>query len=294
MRIDEWLSHAQKQIMMAAIVATPQEALLEARYLLCRFLQCPQSYIFAHSDAIIDVAPLQRLEEWLAQRCNAMPLAYLCGRVEFYGQEFIVSKDVLIPRPDSETLLELAQSYFPDKNEELNILELAAGSGALGLSMLKIYQNAHLLMGDISAAACDVMRQNTKLMGLEARTRIIQSDWLADIANIANIAPENKAKKFDCIIINPPYIKRDDITDLLPSVRDYEPHLALDGGADGLDCYRILNKTLPPFCDEKTKLLLEIGAGQESDVINAMENFIFQHGKHDLGGVMRALSFSML
>ncbi|MCH9844201.1 MAG: peptide chain release factor N(5)-glutamine methyltransferase [Alphaproteobacteria bacterium] len=287
MRIDEWLSHAQKQLMAAGITVTPQDAISEARYLLCRFLQCPQSYIFAHIDAIIDAAQLQRLNEWLAQRCDAMPLAYLCGRVEFYGQEFIVSKDVLIPRPDSETLLELAQSHFPDKNAELNILELAAGSGALGLSMLKIYQNAHLLMGDISSVACDVMHQNTKLMGLEARARIIQSDWLADIA------PDNKVQKFNCIIINPPYIRRNDIASLSPSVRDYEPHLALDGGADGLDCYRILNAELPPFCDEQTMLLMEIGAGQQPDVIAAMQNFTFVQGKQDLAGVMRALSFTM-
>ncbi|MCH9852368.1 MAG: peptide chain release factor N(5)-glutamine methyltransferase [Alphaproteobacteria bacterium] len=285
MRIDEWLSHAQKQIMAAGIVATPQDAILEARYLLRRFLQCPQSYIFAHIDATIDAAQLQRLDEWLAQRCNGMPLAYLCGRIEFYGQEFIVSNNVLIPRPDSETLLELAQSYFPDKNAELNILELAAGSGALGLSMLKIYQNAHLLMGDISPAACDVMRQNTKLMGFDARTTIIQSDWLADIA------PDNKAKKRDCIIINPPYIRRDDIADLSASVRAYEPHLALDGGADGLDCYRILNTELPPFCNAQTILVMEIGAGQQSDVMAVMDNFTFRHGKQDLAGVMRALSF---
>ncbi len=130
------------------------------------------------------------------------------------------------------------------------------------------------------------MRQNTEKLGLEARAKIVQSDWATNIVGdkriLRMIASSSIRLIFGMAILRT----------LSASVRDYEPHLALDGGADGLDCYRILNAILPVLCDSQTKLLLEIGAGQEADVIAAMNNFNYLSGKCDLGGVMRALSFA--
>ncbi len=275
MQLKQWLHKAKDALQQ---VDLPER---DAHYLLCRYLKVDRAYLFTHEDDVLDALMLAELDEWLQKRCADMPLAYICGRVEFYGTEFLIKQGVLIPRPDTEILLDIIQAEWQKRDEPISILELAGGSGALGLSMAKIYENATLILGDISDDACLLMQENTDSLKLSERVKIIKSDWLEDIPTSC----------FNCVLVNPPYIARDAIQGLDKNVRDYEPHLALDGGFDGLDCYRAINQQLPDFMDKNGRLIVEIGANQGDDVISSMKNFTFIRGQEDLGQILRGLVF---
>ena len=171
-------------------------------------------------------AQVRRLVE---RRMAGEPVAYLIGEWEFYGLPLDISQDVLIPRADTEVLAEQAIAYIQTLGE-CRVLDLCAGSGCVGLAIASQSPQARVVLGEIDDSALKICRQNIRRNSLSARVMPIQMD--------AREKPARSLGEFQCIVSNPPYIPTGDIAGLEASVRDYEPHMALDGGADGMDFYR--------------------------------------------------------
>ena len=201
------------------------------------------------------------LEELARRHLAGEPVAYLIGEWEFYGLPLDISRAVLIPRPDTEVLvaraIEAAQGFA-----EPRVLDLCAGSGCVGLAIAKHVPNARVVLGELDEEAVKVCRQNIRRNDLGARVSVVRVD--------AKETPSRHFGEFDVIASNPPYIPTAELDTLDVSVRDHEPRLALDGGADGLDFYRAIVKnwrgTLRPY----GKLLFEVGIGQADTVLRLM------------------------
>ena len=217
----------------------------------------------------------EQLNAFISRRLAGEPVAKIIGKKGFWKDDFIVSKDVLDPRPDSETLIEAVLEKFPDKNQTLRILDLGTGSGCLLLSLLGEYQNATGVGIDISPKALAIANQNKGNKNAEFIVRDMRQD-LSDLG------------LFDIMISNPPYIPTNEIQTLERDVKDYDPLLALDGGQDGLDFYRALTKQ-----HLATTLFIEIGKGQESQVVPLFESqgWHFVQSWKDLGGITRVSEF---
>jgi release factor glutamine methyltransferase len=219
----------------------------------------------------------------IARRQRREPVSHILSRREFYGLDFFVSRDVLDPRPDSESLIELIQEIFLDKNQKLEFLELGVGSGCLSISLLKNFSNAAANGVDISLAALEIAQKNANIHQVQNRFQLKKSDLFAAI----------EAKKFDLIISNPPYIEAAQIENLADEVRLFEPRLALDGGIDGLDFYRRIAKESANFLKPAGFVAVEVGHDQAQKVVEIFAQY--QLGlkkiKRDLAGVDRALCF---
>ena len=217
----------------------------------------------------------EQLNSFISRRLAGEPVAKIIGKRGFWKNDFIVSKDVLDPRPDSETLIEAVLEKFPDKNQTLRILDLGTGSGCLLLSLLGEYKNATGIGIDISEKALSIAEQNNA----DKKAKLIQGDMRQDLSDLG---------QFDMMISNPPYIPTAEIQTLERDVKDYDPLLALDGGTDGLDLYRALAKQhLAP------SLFIEIGKYQEQQIIPLFETngWHFVQSWKDLGGITRVLAF---
>ncbi len=219
----------------------------------------------------------------ISRRANREPVAHLIGHKEFFGESFYVDRNVLSPRPDSETLIELVFNKIPDKNSPLKILEIGSGSGCLTITLLLAYKNAIATALDISKKALSITDQNATSLCVGDRLKLLSSDLFQ------NLEPE----KFDLIISNPPYIPSQDIPTLQEEVRLHEPLLALDGGLDGLDFYRRIALEARKFLKQNALIVLEIGFNQEKEVIKIFDknHFTLDCAKQDLSGITRILSF---
>mgnify|MGYP000213084818 CR=1 FL=1 len=185
---------------------------------------------------------------------------------EFYGLPLDISESVLIPRPDTETLAEAAIDWLAQQDGP-RVLDLCAGSGCLGLAIASQVKDARVVLGEISDGALRICRQNIRRNGLTGRVTAMQLDALHP--------PLQRLGDFDCIVSNPPYIPTGDLPGLDPSVRDYEPHMALDGGADGLDFYRAILRHWPAVLHPGSRLYFEVGIGQADDVLRLMRGVGF-------------------
>ena len=191
------------------------------------------------------------------------PVAYLIGEWEFYGLPLDISKDVLIPRPDTEVLVEQALEYLKPLGQ-CRVLDLCAGSGCIGLAVASQLPEARVVLGEYSDAALRICRQNIRRNGLSGHVVPMQVNALEK--------PERALGEFRCIISNPPYIPKADIDDLDVSVKDYEPHLALDGGEDGLDFYRAIAEKWKEALVPGGRLYFEVGIGQADSVLRIMRS----------------------
>lgn len=217
------------------------------------------------------------LASLVTRRLNHEPLAYLLGEQEFYGLNFKVSPATLIPRSDSETLIDRALKALVGVNHP-RILDLGTGSGALLITIL------HLTHGfgvgvDISRDALTIARENAKMHKVDAV--FLQSDFASSLKG-----------EFDLILSNPPYIETKTIATLQQDVRDFEPHLALDGGEDGLNCYRVILAQAKDLLSPQGQLLFEIGQGQETALKTlAGPDYHWLGEEKDLNGIIRAIAF---
>ena len=202
-----------------------------------------------------------RVRALVQRHLDGEPTAYLIGEWEFYGLPLDISRDVLIPRPDTEVLAGLAID-FVRKQGECRVLDLCAGSGCIGLAVASQCPGSRVVLGELSEGALRVCRQNIRRNGLSGRVVPMQLDALAP--------PPAQLGEFRCLVSNPPYIPAGDIPGLDPSVRDYEPRMALDGGADGLDFYRNLAKEWKNALTVGGKIFLEVGIGQADDVLRLL------------------------
>lgn len=202
------------------------------------------------------------LEAFVARRALGEPVAQIVGSKGFWTLELKVTRDVLCPRPDTETILDALLKHRPDKDYPYRVLDLGTGSGCLILSVLSEYPNATGTAVDVSAEALAVARENAVANGLQDRMELCHGEWCGALA---------EGEQYDIIVSNPPYIPTDEIKGLDRDVREFEPHLALDGGADGLDCYRVLAKQLKERMLPGGIALMEVGAGQSQDVADIMK-----------------------
>lgn len=217
---------------------------------------------------------------FVARRAAREPFAYIAGRKEFWGLDFRVGPGCLIPRPDTETLIETALTLFPDRSAPLAVLDLGTGSGCLLIAALTEYPNARGVGIDRSPEALRWARENLAAHKLEDRATLIESDW-----------PEEASPGFDLILSNPPYIPSGETAGLAPELAGYEPLAALDGGPDGLDAYRALAGRVGSCLVPAGKALLEIGHGQADAVCRLMAGSALKllEINHDLAGIPRCL-----
>ncbi|MDD2795938.1 peptide chain release factor N(5)-glutamine methyltransferase [Acidocella sp.] len=222
-----------------------------------------------------EVTP-ERFEPLVARRAAREPLAYILSRKEFWGLNFAVSPATLIPRPDTETLVEavLALGIAPAR-----VLDLGTGTGCLLLALLSEFPAAFGVGVDISPAAAALAADNARSLGLASRAAFCAGNWAAALSGM-----------FDLVVSNPPYIPSADIAGLMPEVAGFEPASALHGGADGLEAYRLLIAALPRLLTMNGAAVLELGVGQAPDVaaLAAQAGFAATT-RADLGGVPRAL-----
>ena len=201
------------------------------------------------------------MRELTARHLAGEPVAYLIGEWEFYGLPLDISKDVLIPRPDTEVLVDQALPYIRSLGD-CRVLDLCAGSGCIGLAAASQCPGVHAVLGEFSDAALKICRQNIRRNGLTGRVIPMTVNALE--------RPDRALGEFHCILSNPPYIPRDDIPGLDHSVCDYEPHLALDGGEDGLDFYRSISEKWKAALAPGGRLYFEVGIGQADAVLRIM------------------------
>ena len=247
----------RQQLRKAGIEA----ATLEARELVC-FGTGKSREDLARDGGLYASPELERQVRSLVDRHLAgEPVAYLIGEWEFYGLPLDISRDVLIPRPDTEVLAGQAIEYIQTLGE-CRVLDLCAGSGCIGLAVASQAPQARVVLGEYSDAALKVCRQNIRRNGLSGRVVPMQAD--------AREKPERSLGEFQCIVSNPPYIPRADIETLDASVKDYEPHLALDGGEDGLDFYQTISGKWKDALAPGGRLYFEVGIGQADSVLRIM------------------------
>jgi release factor glutamine methyltransferase len=237
-----------------------------------------------HRDATLsnDLNPtLQQAEAFavmVARRIAREPFAYITGRREFWSLDFQVGPGVLVPRPETETLIEEALRVIPDKSAPLAIADLGTGSGALLIAALKEFPRTAGLGLDSSPDALSYAKRNVFAHDLSERAKLRLDDWTA--------APDDS---FDLVFSNPPYIPEAEIQGLDPEVSRFEPRAALNGGPDGLEAYRSLAGHLPRMLKKGGRAILEIGAGQRVEPIFQGSGLRLVRTTPDLGGIPRAV-----
>jgi release factor glutamine methyltransferase len=260
------------------------EAEADARVLLGHALHLGRAQLLAQNDRLLETREINAVSALAARRLKREPVARILGHKEFWSLPLAVTPDVLVPRPDSETVVEAALDTVLRNGlrlETLRVLDIGTGSGALLLALLKELPNATGVGTDLSAAALAVARTNAQRNDLAARCDFVACNVADDVAG-----------PFDLILANPPYVRSGDIAGLEPEVRDYEPRLALDGGSDGLDGYRAIATAASSLLAPGGRLLVELGIGQEAAVraLFTKAGLTVDAARKDLAGIPRALS----
>lgn len=245
----------------------------KARMILEYTLKKPREYIIIYDKKEVTSNERNEYVKNIKRLVLGEPLQYIIGKQEFMGMNFLVTKDVLIPQPDTEILVEEVINIAKTIENPV-ILDLCTGSGAIAISIAKNIQNVKIIATDVSRKALDIAKQNAKFNGTLNSIEFTQS----------NMFDKLKGRKFDIIVSNPPYIKRCDIKDLPKDVQN-EPILALDGGKDGLDFYRVIAENAVKYLNRQGYLCLEIGFDQKKDVLNILDNkkrYVETYSKKDL------------
>ncbi len=256
----------------------------DARLLMAHALRLDRAELIANGERPLTDDETKAIEALAERRRRREPVARIFGSKEFWNLNLQVSPAVLLPRPETETVIEAALDLVAQlglRAQRLRILDIGTGSGALLLALLGELPNAAGVGTDISAAALAVARANAERCGLIGRAAFLACDMAAGVQG-----------PFDLIVANPPYVARGEIATLAPEVRDYDPALALDGGADGLDGYRAIAAGVPALLAPDGRLIVELGAGQEAPVRALFSNAGLAVGaaREDLAGIPRALS----
>ncbi|MGB4106870.1 MAG: peptide chain release factor N(5)-glutamine methyltransferase [Alphaproteobacteria bacterium] len=255
---------------------------LEARWLIKHHLDLDWAEIISNPDKIPADSGIKAIESDLQRRVKGEPLSRIEGTREFHGLEFIVTKDTLDPRPETEILVDHALKLFHGKHPA-KILDMGTGTGCIIITLLKAWPETQGLATDISPGALETAKKNARQHGVAGRLAFKQADWGEGIAG-----------PFDLILSNPPYIRHSDIESLEKEVRNHDPILALSGGFDGLEAYKNIFFALPRLLNPGGKALFEIGAGQEADIVRlSRESRIrVEAVRPDFAGIPRVVEIS--
>ena len=232
-------------------------ARLEAEWLLCAVTGLDRVGLYLQFDKPLNESELAGYREKIARRAKREPLQHILGSQEFFGLEYDVTPDVLVPRHETEVLVSEAFAWYPDA---VTILDIGTGSGCIAVSLKNMFTKAAVTATDISETALVVARRNAEKHG--AAVEFLAGSLFAPVAG----------RSFDLIVSNPPYIPSADIESLDQEVRDYDPRTALDGGKDGLDVYRALIPAAVSCLKPDGWLLVEVGAGQADNVVQLYRN----------------------
>jgi len=273
-----------QEVLRTAVLSLQQakieSASLDARILLQHVLRLSREQFLLAMEESLSNDQHAMFNELIAKRTNRQPVAQIIGKREFWGMEFKVTGDTLDPRPDSESVIEAVLGQCRDRLKPYKVLDLGTGTGCLLLSLLNELPNATGIGVDISEAALAVAKENTIYFGMQSRVAFLASNWC-----------EKLAGQFDIIVANPPYIPSKTIESLAPEVANYEPRLALDGGEDGLDCYRDIMHSLPLILEKDGIAVFEIGIGQQAALAEIATSCAMKvkETRQDLGGIIRCV-----
>ena len=245
-------------------------AQLEARELVCYASDKSREQLYRDMSLYVSAELERRVDELVQRRLAGEPVAYIIGEWEFYGLPMDVSHDVLIPRMDTEVLAERGILKARESGEGARVLDLCAGCGCVGLAVAANAPQCRVVLGELSEGALRVCKQNVRRNELNARVTCLSVNAMEP--------PSSALWDFDVIVCNPPYIPTGDIPGLDISVRDYEPHMALDGGEDGLDFYRFISAKWKTALRLGGTLIYEVGIGQAPQV----EEILAQNGFEDI------------
>lgn len=235
---------------------------VDARVLLKYVLSCDDMYLVIHSEDEISSEKRHRFLTLVERRKSGEPIAYIIGEKEFMGYSFRVTRDVLIPRPDTETLVDEVLRCTSGAGE-LRILDLCTGSGAIGITLAKMLPLSEVTMVDVSMESLEIARENAINLMVDRRCEFLCIDVLKSLHYID--------EEYDIVVSNPPYIRTAELGTLMKDVKDYEPSLALDGGEDGLDFYRAIVNGSNSILKSGGLLFFEIGYEQAEDVSGFMK-----------------------
>ena len=247
-----------------------EAAQLEARELVCYAADKSREQMYRDMSLYVSAELEKRVDDLVRRRLAGEPVAYIIGEWEFYGLPLDISQEVLIPRTDTELLAERGIARAKEAGEGARVLDLCAGSGCVGLAVAANVPNCRVVLGELSEGALRTCKQNVRRNQLNARVTCLSVDALE--------APSSALWDFDVIVCNPPYIPTGDIDGLEPSVKDYEPHMALDGGEDGLDFYRVIAAKWKSALRLGGALVFEVGIGQAPQV----EDILAQNGYENI------------
>lgn len=223
---------------------------LDAEVLLAETLSTDRLHLYLDMERPLDAEEVERYRDFVRRRAAHEPVAYIVGYKEFYGLPFEVDGRVLIPRPETELVVEAALEYARHLNEP-RILDVGAGSGAIAVALARHLEAATIFATEVSPGALEVARENARGLGVGGRITFVEGDLFADVTG-----------KFDLVVSNPPYVPQADRETMQPDVRDYEPAEALFAGADGMDVIRRLVTDAPEHLTGGGKLIFEFGFGQ--------------------------------
>lgn len=264
--IREALSRASSFLLEANI----DEPTHIAEYLLRSYLGYDRTKFVMELHSPIDLDTWLTFQQWLERAKAGEPIQYIVGKQDFYGETFTVSAGVLIPRPETELLIEhlihAANHYFVEQS--LRVIDLGTGSGAIAITLAKLCPKWDVWALELSDNALTIAKQNAHHLGVLDRIHFVQGDMLA----LTDALKGKQQRPFDIIVSNPPYIPRREIPHLQREVRDHEPHMALDGGEDGLDFYRGLIDQLDFWLAKPGIVAFEIGIGQSEDIVRMLHN----------------------
>ncbi len=252
----------------------------DAEVLLAHALHTKRIELYTNHDKPLRDQELKTFKSLIQRRILREPVAYIIGKKEFWSLDLMVNPDVLIPRPETECLVEAVLNVIP-KGADCNILDLGTGSGAIILALAHERPGHRFYAVDRSEAALTVARKNAQRHGLEKAITFLQGDWFDGVRNLQ--------KRFNIIVSNPPYIPTHQIKGLSPEIAQYEPRYALDGGKNGLDAVRFIIRTAPDYLVSEGKIFLEIGYDQRSEIadltkkLGRYKDFVCQkdYGKND-------------
>lgn len=267
MKIVEVLQNAIQELNNNKI----SDPIMKSRILLSNILNTTKEYLVINSEEEISIETTNKFNEGINKLIKGYPLQYITNHQEFMKLDFYVDENVLIPRADTEILVEEVISNC-EKNKEYKVLDLCTGSGAIGISIARYISNSYITCTDVSNKALEIARKNAKANNID-NIEFIESDMFKNIKG-----------KFDIIVSNPPYIVKDVITTLDKEVQN-EPYIALDGGIDGLDFYKIIACEAHRYLNENGKVFIEIGYDQKEEVTNLLkvsEKYNSIYSKKDL------------
>lgn len=261
-------------------------ARLDAEVLLRYVLGHNRAWILAHIQDALEAEHETIFDRIVIRRRNREPLQHIIGNQEFWGLEFKVTPDVLIPRPETEFIIEAALAIVQDRNKPVRVIDLCTGSGCIAVSLAKELTAAHVIATDASEKALAVARENARAHGVADRIRYLKGDLFEPLEEL------DIRGQIDIIVSNPPYVRAGDLSALQPEVRDYEPELALIAGPEGTEIAATIIKIAPEYLKPNGALILEMGLGQ-AEALAKMVEATGAYGKpgilKDLAGIERVI-----